>query len=82
MYRIKKNLKQNLPKIVKEYGYGSERLFIEDALRRLILDLKKNDFLTKIHVIRNKMKRKRINEDEILKDFDKFTTKNEHRHCC
>ena len=72
MYRIKKNLRQNLPKIVKEYGYGSERLFMEDALRRRILDLKKNDFLTKIHIIRSKMKRKKINEDEILKDFDKF----------
>lgn len=58
--------------ILKEYGYKSEKDFVEDALRRRILELKKVDFSTKVKDIQERMRKKRIKEGEILKDFDKF----------
>lgn len=58
--------------ILKEYGYESTRDFIEDALRRRFLELKKADFLSKARKIREEMKKRRLREEDILRDFDKF----------
>lgn len=58
---------------IKDYGYKSEKEFIEDALRRRILELKKAEFLAKTEKIRKRMKEKGFTEEEILKDFEKFS---------
>ena len=70
--KLSPKIKKEVFDALKEYGYKSEKDFIEDALRRRILDLKKVDFLAKVKEIRERMRKKRIREEEILKDFDKF----------
>ena len=70
--KLSPKIKKEIFDILKDYGYKSEMDFIEDALRRRILELKKADFLAKVKEIRVRMRKKRISEDEILKDFDKF----------
>lgn len=60
---------------IKDFGYKTEKEFVEDALRRRILELKKSEFLSKIKEIKEKIKEKGTGEEEILKDFDNFTHK-------
>lgn len=66
-------VKREVSSTIEDYGYRSEREFIEDALRHRILELKKADFLVKIKKIRDKMKEKNLAEKEILEDFSKFS---------
>lgn len=70
--KLSPKIKRDFFETLKEYGYKSEKEFIEDALRLRILELKKIDFLAKVKEIREKMRKKRIGEEEILNDFDKF----------
>jgi hypothetical protein len=70
--KLSPKIKRDIFDALKEYGYESEKDFIEDALRRRILELKKTDFLSKIQGIRRLMKKRKIREEDILKDFDKF----------
>jgi len=78
MYKIKKDLQKDLSKAVEEFGYESEESFIEDALRRRILDLKKSKFLKGASVVRERMDEKGITEKEIFDDFDKIHHKNKY----
>ena len=48
--KLSEKLKRELPD-VKGYGYGSVREFIEDAIRRRILDLKKAEFLCPLNFV-------------------------------
>lgn len=70
--KLSPKIKKEVFDIMGKYGYKSEKDFIEDALKRRILELKRTDFLLKVKEIRKKMKTKKITEEEILKDFDKF----------
>jgi len=57
---------------LRKYGYESKKDFIEDAVARRILELKKADFLLKVKEIRERMKKRKMTEEEILRDFDRF----------
>ncbi len=70
--KLSPKVKKEVSGIAKEFGYESEKGFIEDTLRRRILELKRADFLTKIREIREEMKKRKIKEEDILKDFDQF----------
>ena len=70
--KVSPKLKEEISGLLKEYGYESEKDFIEDALRHWVLELKKMDFLTKVSEIRERMKRKGLREKDILRDFEKF----------
>ena len=58
--------------MVEKYGYRSEGDLLEDALRRRFLELKGADFLKKTDRIKSVMEKRKITEESILKDFDKF----------
>jgi SOS response regulatory protein OraA/RecX len=70
--KLSPKIKSEVLDILKKYGYESEKDFIEDAVARRILELKKADFLLKAKEIRERMKKKKITEEEILRDFDRF----------
>ena len=55
---------------VSEYGYKSEKDFIEDALRRRILELKKGEYLEKVGKVRHAMERAGLKEKDIAEDFE------------
>lgn len=73
--KLSPKVKKEISATIKDYGYGSEKEFIEDALRHRILELKKTEFLAKVKKIRDKMTKKGLTEKEILKDFEKFSHK-------
>ena len=66
---------KEIPVSMREYGYEDEREFIEDALRYWILELKKAEFFSGVEKIQIAMKKKKIKEEDILKDFEKFRHK-------
>jgi len=70
--KLSPKIKGEILDILRKYGYESEKDFVEDALKRRILELKRAEFLLKVKEIKEKMKKKRVTEEEILKDFDRF----------
>ena len=70
--KLSPKMQKQIPVSVKEYGYKSKREFIEDAFRRRILELKKFEFLSGVKKIQKAVRKKRINKEDILKDFEKF----------
>ena len=68
-------IKKEIPKTIKEFGYKTEEEFIKDALRRRVLELKKAEFFSYAKKIKEKMREKKITEEKILKDFEKFSHK-------
>lgn len=73
--KLSEQIEREVFDTIKDFGYKTEKEFIEDALRRRILELKKSEFLSKIKEIKEKIKEKGTAEKEILKDFDNFTHK-------
>lgn len=65
-------IKREVSATIDDYGYKDMKEFIEDALRRRILELRKAEFLDKIKGIRKKIKKVSLTEEEISKDFDRF----------
>ena len=57
---------------IREFGYRSDREFVEDALKRRILDLRKADFLAKAKLVREKLVKRGVSPDDVLDDFDKY----------
>jgi ribosomal protein S8 len=74
--KVSSKIKKEISEILEGYGYKNEKEFIEDALRRRILELKKIDFLVKTEKIRKAMRKKGVTEEEILRDFEKFRSLN------
>jgi hypothetical protein len=74
--KVSSKIKKEISEILEGYGYKNEKEFIEDALWRRILELKKIDFLVKTEKIRKAMKKKGVTEEEILRDFEKFRSLN------
>jgi SOS response regulatory protein OraA/RecX len=70
--KFSSKMKDEVLDILRKYGYESKKDFIEDAIARRILELKRADFLLKVKEIREKMKKRKITEEEILRDFDRF----------
>lgn len=70
--KLSPRLKKEISATIEDYGYRDEKDFVEDALRRWILELKKAEFLAITRKIREKMKKKGLAEKDILIDFDKF----------
>lgn len=70
--KLSPRIKKEVFDILGKYGYESEKDFIEDALKRRILELKKTDFLLKVKEIKKGMRKKKITEEEILRDFEEF----------
>lgn len=70
--KVSPKIKKEISVILKEYGYASEKEFIEDAVWHRILELKKADFLAKTKKIQEKLRKKGLQEEDILKDFEKF----------
>lgn len=64
--------KREMFDVLEKYGYKSEREFIEDALRHRILELKRAEFLRGVEKVRERLTKKGLKEENILKDFDKF----------
>ena len=73
--KLSPKIEKEVSTTTKDYGYGSEKEFIEDALRHRILELKKAEFLVRAKKIREKMRKKGFTEKEVLKDFEKFSHK-------
>ncbi len=67
---VSKTLEKEISSAVKEYGYTSEKSFVEDALKHRLLLLKKNKFLAGARTVREALDEKRISEKDILKDFE------------
>jgi len=57
--KLSPKIKGEVLDILKKYGYESKKDFIEDAVARRILELKKADFLLKVKEIRERMKKKK-----------------------
>jgi|FaiFalDrversion2_1042247.scaffolds.fasta_scaffold07118_3 ribosomal protein S8 len=74
--KVSSKIKKEIAEILEGYGYKNEKEFIEDALWRRILELKKIDFLVKTEKIRKAMRKKGVTEEEILRDFEKFRSLN------
>jgi len=74
--KVSSKIKKEISEILEGYGYKNEKEFIEDALWRRILELKKIDFLVKTEKIRKAMRKKCVTEEEILRDFEKFRSLN------
>jgi hypothetical protein len=74
--KVSSKIKKEISEILEGYGYKNEKEFIEDALWRRILELKKIDFLVKTEKIRKAMRKKGVTEEEILRDFEKFRSLN------
>jgi ribosomal protein S8 len=74
--KVSSKIKKEIAEILECYGYKNEKEFIEDALWRRILELKKIDFLVKTEKIRKAMRKKGVTEEEILRDFEKFRSLN------
>jgi len=70
--KLSPKIKGEMFDILRKYGYESEKDFVEDAVARRILELRRADFLLKVKKIKEGMKKKKITEDEILRDFDRF----------
>ena len=65
--------KKGISVAIEDYGYKSEKEFIEDALWHRILELKRAEFLTRVKEIKERIKKRGFTEKEILKDFEKFS---------
>lgn len=70
--KLSPKIKDEILDMLSKYGYESEKDFVEDALKRRILELRRTDFLLKVKEIREGMKKREITEEEILRDFDRF----------
>ena len=70
--QISAKIKEKMFDAMKLYGYRTDKEFIEDALRRRILDFKKIEFFRGIKIIKEKLAKKRLGEEDILRDFEKF----------
>jgi|YelNatPaOPRAMG01_1025707.scaffolds.fasta_scaffold59149_5 ribosomal protein S8 len=70
--KISSKMKEEILDFLKDFGYKSEKEFIEDAILHRILELKKIDFLMKSEKIKTAMRKKGITEKEILRDFERF----------
>jgi len=69
---VSEKIKQDIEKKFGLYGYSSFKEFVEDALKRRILDLQKTDFLQRVGKIKKEFLKKGLTEQDILSDFDKF----------
>jgi ribosomal protein S8 len=70
--KLSSKMKEEILDFLKDFGYKSEKEFIEDAILHRILELKKLDFLMKSEKIKTAMRKKVITEKEILRDFERF----------
>jgi ribosomal protein S8 len=70
--KISSKMKREILDFLKDFGYKSEKEFIEDAILHRILELKKLDFLIRTEKIKKAMRKKGITEEEILRDFERF----------
>jgi ribosomal protein S8 len=70
--KISSKMKKEILDFLKDFGYKSEKEFIEDAILHRILELKKLDFLMRTEKIKKAMRKKGITEKEILRDFERF----------
>lgn len=70
--KISPKTKKELQETMRDYGYKTEKDFIEDSIWHRILELKRISFSTLTREIREKMRAKGVTEEEILEDFDKF----------
>lgn len=70
--RLSPTIKREVSSALRKYGYGSERDFVEDALRHRILELKKRDFLAETRKLKEALGKRGLSEKDILKDFDEF----------
>jgi len=70
--KLSPKITKEVSDILKECGYESERDFIEDALRRRLLELKKADFLAETRRIREELKKRKLREEDVLRDFGQF----------
>jgi hypothetical protein len=70
--KVPSKMKKEILDFLKDFGYKSEKEFVEDAILRRILELKKLDFLMRSEKIKTAMRKKGITEKEILRDFERF----------
>jgi hypothetical protein len=69
---LSEQIKKEVSHTTKSFGYKTEREFVEDALRRRILELKKTGFLSGAKKIKKRIGEVGISEKDILEDFEKF----------
>ncbi len=70
--KLSTTLEKEVEGAVREFDYKDEMQFIEDALRRRLLSLKRSSFLSSVEGIRESMERQAVSEQDILTEFETF----------
>jgi len=70
--KLPTTLEKEVEGAVREFDYKDEEQFIEDALKRRLLSLKKASFFASAKGIRDVMEKQGISEQDILAEFEVF----------
>lgn len=66
------SLAKEIHKVAREFGYTEEKQFIEDILKKKVLEYKGEMFMKGVADIQRKLAVKGVTEDEIIADFERF----------
>jgi hypothetical protein len=66
---IAPKIKKEIFELLKEYGYESEKDFVEDALKHRILELKKKKFFVTSEKIKKELLKRGIRPEKLLREF-------------
>ena len=66
------SLVKEIHQVAREIGYTEEEQFIEDVLKEKVLEYKKQLFMKGVGDIQRRLAVKKVTEDEIIADFERF----------
>ncbi len=70
-FTLSKELLPKVDAIVKEFGFDSKEEFFQEAVKDKVLELQKKLFFRGSDKIFEELKKKKISETEILREFNK-----------
>ena len=70
---IPEELMPQVNTIVKEFGFQNREEFVQEAIRDKVLELQKKIFFENTNKIAANLRKKKISENELLKNFDKVS---------
>ncbi|MBS3120527.1 hypothetical protein J4420_02335 [Candidatus Woesearchaeota archaeon] len=68
---VSEDIAPAIEQIVHDFGFSGREEFFEEAIRDKVLELQKKSFITGSNKIADKLRKKSITEENILKDFGK-----------
>ncbi|MBI2415950.1 MAG: hypothetical protein HYV33_04825 [Candidatus Kerfeldbacteria bacterium] len=68
--RLSIQLRKAITPWIKEYGYTSTQDFVEDAIEHRLLQLKQDLFLQHTKIVKRSLRKYKLTEADILKDFE------------